>query len=118
MGIAAPQGALPDQEQQAEELARAADVQLRGLEHDRETSTDSARNASIDRQIAAISRDRDAVRTDLAEQSPLLDDDVSNLEYDMQSAALMAPSVHSRSPIRPPADDMRPGGYITLPPSR
>jgi hypothetical protein len=122
MGVTAPQGQPPaptarQREERAQELIRLADLQIHDLENSRAAANGRGRTAGIDEQIVAVARYRDTVLSSLAEQSPSLQEDMSNLERAMQSAALSTPQVPALRPSQPSQDDMRPGGY-TLPPTR
>jgi hypothetical protein len=112
-------------EQQAHELLRVADVQIRDLQDSRATAKDLSSVSAIDHQIVTISRGRDSVLADLGGGQPAgrLQADVSNLERAMQSVALTAPQAPLPPPPvvaparREPPDLIKPGGSIALPPN-
>jgi hypothetical protein len=110
-------------EEQTHELLQMAEVQIRDLQDSRAAATDPSRVATIDHQIATVSRYRDSVLADLGGQqpSPRLDADISNLQRAMQTAALTAPQAPLSTPVAPRIEVrplQKPGGYIAYPPIR
>jgi hypothetical protein len=104
--------------ERARELVQAAQLQIRDLEDIRAASISDAQGAAIDRQMATVSRLRDAVLADLGTDTAQLDVDLPRLERAMQSAAATAPAI---SPALPPIErrDSAPGGgYELFPPER
>ncbi|MGA7118606.1 MAG: hypothetical protein WBY94_00840 [Polyangiaceae bacterium] len=118
-GVEESQGAEPPptSREQAQDLVSAAEIQIRDLEGIRAASTDLSTSESLDRQVVAVSRYRDAVLADLGDpQSPRLGTDASNLRRAMESAAAAQPQAPDLPPIQ--RQDRPPGGDIALPPER
>jgi hypothetical protein len=106
---------------EAADFLVTADLELRDLREMRARATDPAVVDSLDRQINAITRWRDAVQVDRAapEGSPSrarLEADMANLERAMAEGAAAEPQAPSPPPIQ--RRDTPPAGSEALPPDR
>jgi hypothetical protein len=105
----------------ARDLIVNADLELQDLTSMRTRTDDPAQRESLDRQIVALRKWRDAVQADAAAPPGSPDEarlraDEANLERAMSAGAAAMPQVPSPAPLQ--RRDTGAGGSESVPPSR